>query len=75
MGFAVVAPADILKAEQPGRRWAMTIDLSACSDGCTDCISACHTIHNVPDIADPKRKIRWIWTSPFEDLFPDGPGL
>ena len=74
-GFAVVTPADILKAaaKAPGARWAMTIDLSACSDGCDDCISACHRIHNVPDIPNPARRIRWIWTSSFHDLFPDAP--
>jgi molybdopterin-containing oxidoreductase family iron-sulfur binding subunit len=74
-GFTMAAPGEILKAaaKTPGVRWAMTIDLTACSDGCTDCISACHTIHNVPDIADPKRKLRWILTSPFQDLFPEAP--
>jgi len=68
-GFSLVTP-DVI-AKTPGKRWAMTIDLRACADGCDDCISACHRIHNVPDIPDVTRKIRWIWTSPYEALFPE----
>ena len=72
--FSIVVPAELLPAGgTPGKRWAMTIDLRACSNGCTDCIEACHRIHNVPDIPDGNRRIRWIWTSPFEALFPEQP--
>ena len=42
-------------------RWAMVVDLNKClvEKGCTKCIKACHTTHNVPDIGNPPiRKIR-----------------
>ena len=56
-----------------GKNWAMVIDLSACTDkdGCKDCIEACHRIHNVPRFTDVKRQIRWIWNTPYEELFPE----
>ncbi len=59
-----------------GKSWAMAIDLAACTekDGCKDCIEACHRIHNVPSFTDVKRQIRWIWNSPYEELFPEQSG-
>ena len=54
-----------------GKRWAMGVDLKACSanDGCRDCIDACHLIHNVPDFNNPKDEVKWLWTVPHEDAF------
>jgi len=78
-GFTLAAPADILKAEgvskKAPKRWAMAVSVFACAkrDGCTSCINVCHRIHNVPDIPDPRREVKWIWTSPFEALFPEYP--
>jgi Fe-S-cluster-containing dehydrogenase component len=56
-----------------GKNWAMIVDLAACTekDGCKDCIEACNRIHNVPHFTDPKRQIRWIWNSSYEELFPE----
>jgi len=56
-----------------GNRWAMVVDLRACAaeNGCTDCIDACHQIHNVPHFPNPKDEIKWIWTVPFEHGFPE----
>ncbi|MEW5992975.1 MAG: sulfate reduction electron transfer complex DsrMKJOP subunit DsrO [Candidatus Zixiibacteriota bacterium] len=53
------------------RRWAMIVDLRKCrqQDGCTDCISACHRVHNVPDFGNPKDEIKWIWKEDFEHAF------
>jgi molybdopterin-containing oxidoreductase family iron-sulfur binding subunit len=34
------------------------------------CIDACHSIHNVPDIPDPKREIKWLWPETYEHAFP-----
>ncbi len=54
-----------------GARWAMVVNLKACleKDGGIECIDACHRVHNVPDFDNPKDKIKWIWTVPYEDAF------
>jgi molybdopterin-containing oxidoreductase family iron-sulfur binding subunit len=52
-------------------KWAMVVKLENCKDGCTDCIDACHSIHNVPDFGNPKDEIKWIWTDPYENVFPE----
>jgi Fe-S-cluster-containing dehydrogenase component len=51
----------------------MVIDLAACArkEDCYDCIEACHSIHNVPLIGNPKEEIKWIWTSPYTEVFPE----
>lgn len=56
-----------------GKRWAMVVNLKACTakDGCRDCIDACHRIHNVPDFGNVKDEIKWIWTAPYEKVFPE----
>lgn len=76
VGAGFACPA-VLKAQlasskgQKGRKWAMAIDLNACEKpGCTDCIEACHRVHNVPRMPLAKEEVRWIWTSPYEELFP-----
>ena len=55
------------------RKWAMMVDLNACvkKDACTDCIAACHTLHNVPDLPEKNHVIKWIWTTPFAEVFPE----
>ncbi len=52
-------------------RWGITIDVLQCKKNrdCKVCIEACHEIHNVPDVPDPKEKVMWIWTSTFEKAF------
>ncbi len=54
------------------KRWAMVIDLKKCrkESGCTDCIKACHHVHNVPDLGNPKDEVKWIWKQDFEGAFP-----
>ncbi|MBI3015262.1 MAG: 4Fe-4S dicluster domain-containing protein [Candidatus Tectomicrobia bacterium] len=53
-------------------RWAMVIDLRACleKEGCTDCIAACHKVHNVPDFRNAAHEVKWTWKEPFERAFP-----
>jgi len=65
-------PADA-SADGPitAKRLAMAIDFSACKEGCTDCINACHNVHNVPDIGNRKEEIKWIWDTEFEKAFPN----
>jgi Fe-S-cluster-containing dehydrogenase component len=53
-----------------GKRWAMVIDTRKCKEKCTDCINACHGVHNVPDLGNPKDEVKWIWNEPFEKAFP-----
>lgn len=66
---------DELTAPDPaalkGRRWAMVIDTKKClkDEGCDKCIRACHRVHNVPEIADARREVKWIWKEPFEHAF------
>jgi molybdopterin-containing oxidoreductase family iron-sulfur binding subunit len=61
-------------ARLPGaaKRWAMVIDLGKCHklDGCTKCIDACHRAHNVAQIRDRAREVKWVWKEPFEHVFP-----
>lgn len=56
-----------------GRKWAMAVDLKRCwsQEECTDCIKACHRIHNVPDLGCLKEEIKWAWKAPFETVFPE----
>jgi Fe-S-cluster-containing dehydrogenase component len=53
-------------------RWAMTIDLNKCAEkeGCTQCIEACHSVHNVPASAVQAHRIQWIWKASFQNAFP-----
>ncbi len=55
------------------KRWAMVINQEAClaKDGCRDCIDACHRTHNVPSFGNPKDEVKWIWTIPYEEAFPE----
>ena len=60
------------KASTPvSGRLAMVVNLKKClaKDGCTDCIEACHRIHNVPDFSNPKDEVKWMWTTPYEHAF------
>jgi len=56
------------------KRWAMAIDMKKCWEkgppGCTDCVLACHSTHNVPDIGTQKEEIKWIWEEKYENAFP-----
>lgn len=53
------------------RRWAMVIDVRKCREAhdCTECTKACHHVHNVPKLDNPKHEIKWIWKEPFEHAF------
>ncbi len=61
------------KKALPGKRWAMVVDMKKCLNakpGCKDCITACHTVHNVPDFGNPKDDVKWIWQTSFDHAFP-----
>ena len=72
-GFTLVAgAARKLTAAVTPARWAMVVDTAACArrPDCTKCIDACHQVHNVPSIPDPRRGLHWISKEPFERIFP-----
>ena len=53
------------------KRWSMVVDMGKMGEETAKkCIEVCHRIHNVPDIGDPRREIKWIWLEPFENAFP-----
>lgn len=58
-------------SEKRKQRLVMVIDISRCAKDpkCKICVDACHEIHNVPQISNPKEQIMWIWKSPFEKIF------
>ncbi|MBI4654933.1 MAG: 4Fe-4S dicluster domain-containing protein [Nitrospirae bacterium] len=54
------------------KRWGMVIDVSKfkTDENFKKVIDACHRIHNVPDLGNPKDEIKWIWTDTFKHTFP-----
>jgi len=52
-------------------RLAMAIDLKACTAeaGCRDCVLACHSVHNVPDIGTAKEEVKWIREATYGQAF------
>ncbi|MFA4837129.1 MAG: 4Fe-4S dicluster domain-containing protein [Dehalococcoidia bacterium] len=52
-----------------GKQMAMLYVPSRHEEGCTDCTQACHLKHNVPNIADKKHEIKWIWETEFQHAF------
>ena len=56
-----------------GHRWAMVIDTNKCfrEKSCTRCVDACHSAHNVPNIADTDDEVKWLWREPYHGAFPE----
>jgi len=54
------------------KRWAIVVDMSKfkTKEDYQRCIDACHKIHNVPEIPNPKQEVKWIWTETYEHAFP-----
>ena len=52
-------------------RLAMAVNLKACTaeEGCSDCVLACHSVHNVPDIGTRKEEVKWIWEATYLQAF------
>jgi len=76
----VLSPGEALNAEEyiadpealKANSWGMVIDLKIVNEKIiARCIKQCHQIHNVPDIPDKKREIKWIWGELFKSVFPD----
>jgi molybdopterin-containing oxidoreductase family iron-sulfur binding subunit len=77
LGAAVVggrAARKALGAAGMGQpRWGIAVDVARCAsrDGCRACIDACHAVHRVPALADPRHEIKWVWKEPFARVFPE----
>jgi len=59
-------------AAPTGVRWGMVIDqriFDAYKGLAQKCITACHTVHNVPNFGNPKDEIKWIFEVPYEKAF------
>jgi Fe-S-cluster-containing dehydrogenase component len=58
-----------------GKRWVMVIDVLKCEENramcVSKCVEACHVVHNVPQIPDKKKEIKWIWEEKFKHAFPE----
>ncbi len=69
---AITEAAPSATAPKKTKQWGMVIDLAKCRQeaGCVDCIKACNTAHNIPQIPDPAHQVKWIWDQPFETVFP-----
>ncbi len=54
----------------PGRL-AMAIDLKACTAeaGCRDCVLACHSVHNIPEIETARKEVQWIREATYGQAF------
>jgi Fe-S-cluster-containing dehydrogenase component len=54
------------------KRFGFVVDISKLKteEDYQKCIDACHSIHNVPDIGNPKQEVKWIWKETFEHSFP-----
>lgn len=61
-------------AAPTGKRWGMVIDVKKFTENPSlveKCVTACHSIHNVPDFGNKKDEIKWIWPDTFQHVFPD----
>jgi molybdopterin-containing oxidoreductase family iron-sulfur binding subunit len=74
MGAATVVLTAGCASRNVEKRYALLVDTSKCkaSEGCRECRTACHQAHNVPDIAEPRHEVKWIWAEPFSATFPGG---
>lgn len=74
--FDVLAPGQVEAAlkEVPltaGKKWGMVVDMTRMTDEIMDrCIAACHRIHNVPNLGNPKDEVKWIWKETYGHTFP-----
>ena len=61
-------------AAPTGKRWGMVIDVKKFTENpglAEQCVTACHTVHNVPDFGNKKDEIKWIWVESYDHTFPE----
>jgi Fe-S-cluster-containing dehydrogenase component len=68
---AVKTGKDAFPSPLKAKRWGMVVYAERCPHDCTDCVAACHRVHNVPDFGNPKDEIKWIDLQPPEKIFPE----
>ena len=55
-----------------GEHWAMVVNVKSMDEEVAEaCAEACHRVHNVPKIENPKHEVKWIWAEEFENAFPN----
>jgi len=62
------------EAVPSGTRYGMVINVRKFHENpamAEECIRACHSVHNVPDLAEKKDEIKWIWLTGYENAFPE----
>jgi molybdopterin-containing oxidoreductase family iron-sulfur binding subunit len=66
-------PVKPKKLPATAKQWAMVIDTRRfqSSKDLAPLIEACNKIHNIPDLAEKRHEIKWIWEEKFHHLFPD----
>jgi Fe-S-cluster-containing dehydrogenase component len=75
LGSALLG-GNAVRAAEPGTRmvrWGIAVDLDRCASrtGCRACTEVCHSAHQVPQIADARHEVKWLWKEPFERVFPE----
>jgi molybdopterin-containing oxidoreductase family iron-sulfur binding subunit len=74
--FEILAPGEAEAALNSvpltaGKKWGMAVFMGKLDDAVMNkCMEACHRIHNVPNIGNPKEEIKWIWKEDYEHTFP-----
>jgi len=74
--FELLAPGELEASLKDlplteGRKWGMVVDMTKMDEALMDkCIEACHRVHNVPNLGNPKEEIKWIWKETYEHTFP-----
>ena len=67
-----VASSSTHSAAASGTQWAMVVDLAKVAGRDMNHLArACHNAHNVPDIGNKKDEVKWLWSVPYENAFPD----
>lgn len=66
--------ADSASGAKSLSRWGMAIDFAKCPKDCNDCIRACNSAHNIPQISEPDHEVKWIWKEPYDKVFSDQQG-
>jgi Fe-S-cluster-containing dehydrogenase component len=71
--LASTEPGGETVARTVSKQWCMIVDIEKCLDDRIRhaCIEACVRAHNIPHIPDPKEEIKWIWSEPYENAFPE----